>query len=121
MLKTYLLIAAVSVCGVVGQVLLKSGMSAFQNEQLGLNFSTMVAVFSNFNILGGVCLSASGACVWLFVLSRAQLSFALPLSSGLFYILLLLISQFILQEKVTMMRWMGVVVIIAGIFIVTRK
>ena len=121
MLKTYLLISLVSVMGVAGQISLKMGMNSLQNIPMHFTYSTMIALFTNVNILAGVFISAAGAGVWLLVLSRTDISAALPLGTGLYYVLLLLVAQFFLQEKVPLLRWLGAMVILIGIVITTRK
>ena len=48
-------------------------------------------------------------------LSRAELTFAYPLMSGVVYLLLLAIGFFIFHEDITLMRVGGMALIIAGI------
>jgi drug/metabolite transporter (DMT)-like permease len=59
------------------------------------------------------------ALVWLVVLSRASLSFAYPFAS-LTYVLILVFDRFWLNESVPGLRWAGVALIAAGIFLVSR-
>ena len=48
-------------------------------------------------------------------LSRAELTFAYPLMSGVVYLLLLVIGFFIFHENITLIRVGGMALIIAGI------
>jgi len=55
---------------------------------------------------------------WMFVLSRAELSFAFSVDS-LHYILIALSSRVFLKEKVGLWRWMGTALIMIGIIMVS--
>ena len=68
---------------------------------------------------GGLGLFVASAGAWLIVLSKASLSFAYPFVS-LTYALILLFDRFVLQESVSPLRWAGVVLIMAGIVLVSR-
>ncbi len=60
-----------------------------------------------------ICLG-TGMCFWLAVLYRMEVSQAYPFL-GLGYVLVLLASRFWLGEHVSRGRWFGVVLIMAGI------
>jgi drug/metabolite transporter (DMT)-like permease len=55
----------------------------------------------------------------LTLLSRADLSYVLPVTS-LSYILIALMGHFLLHERVSMLRWVGTVMITSGVAIVGR-
>ena len=54
-------------------------------------------------------------------LSRAELTLAYPLMSGIVYLLLLAIGFFIFHEKITLMRIGGMAFILAGITMLAIK
>jgi drug/metabolite transporter (DMT)-like permease len=60
-----------------------------------------------------------GAVFWLAVLSRVNLSWAYPMLS-LGYILVLLFSALVLREPVSALRWIGALVVVVGVFLITR-
>ncbi|MDR2232361.1 MAG: EamA family transporter [Tannerella sp.] len=70
-------------------------------------------------------LAASGACValatilWLYILKHYEFSIAYPLTS-ISFIIGMFASIFIFHEAVPVTRWIGVFLIIAGVFLVTR-
>lgn len=68
-------------------------------------------------LLGIACYGCS-FLLWLFLVSKMNLSFAMPLSVGLVNILVLLGSLFILKEPVTVSQWIGVGVIVIGLAII---
>ena len=61
--------------------------------------------------------------LWLFshmvLLSWADLSYVLPVTS-VGYVLVALTGRFVLHETVSWMRWCGVIVIVAGVMLVSQ-
>lgn len=58
--------------------------------------------------------------LWFFILSRIDLSVALPVGSAS-YIFVLLISAFSLNEPVGLNRWLGTLIIICGISLIAKS
>lgn len=65
----------------------------------------------------GLGLFGISALFWLVVLSRTPLSVAYPFV-GVTYILIVIISRFLLDEQVPPLRWAGVLVVALGIVLV---
>jgi drug/metabolite transporter (DMT)-like permease len=65
-----------------------------------------------------LCLAA-GTALWLVVLYRMEVSRAFPFLS-LGFVLVMLVSRHYLKETVTATRWLGVGLIVGGIFLVAR-
>ncbi|CAN5578330.1 EamA family transporter [soil metagenome] len=65
----------------------------------------------------GLMLFGISAVFWLVVLSRVDLSVAYPFV-GLSYILVVLFARLWLHEPVSLVRWIGVVVVAVGIAII---
>lgn len=69
--------------------------------------------------------AASGICalvamlLWIYVLKRYEFSIVYPLLS-ISYIMGLLVAQFFFHETVPLTRWIGVVIIIIGVFFVVK-
>lgn len=114
----------VSVClAGVAQVTLKVGVDRVSKAGGGAH----IAVGSNGLkdlaaspvIWGGLALFGLSAVVWLFALSRVELSFAYPFAA-LGYVIIVLASLTVLHESVPPLRWAGVALIIAGIVLVAR-
>jgi multidrug transporter EmrE-like cation transporter len=57
----------------------------------------------------------------LVILSRVDLSYAVPLMTGIYFLLLLLTSTLVLRESVTPAHWLGTLLILAGIALTTRS
>lgn len=101
-----------------GQVLQK--LSATQATERGWqNGAWFSIVFLPSTLIAIACL-ASGTALWLYVLANLALSVAYPFLS-LGFVLILLYSNIVLEEPIPLRRWLGVVVIIIGIFIVSHS
>lgn len=106
---------------VLGQFLLKRGMSqvgVIRND-LSIIPETALKVITTPALIGGLVAYALSSIFWLVVLSRVDLSYAYPILS-LGYVLVVLISWLLLGENVTWMRWAGVVVVCFGVWLVSR-
>ncbi|KYP79742.1 EamA family transporter [Ferroacidibacillus organovorans] len=99
---------------VTGQVLFKLGL----NRMGVLTLHNALQVFVSPLILTGLFLYVVATLLWFAVLSRAQLSAVYPLQS-LSYILGLAVSLWILHEDVSLTRWIGAVIILLGVALVT--
>ncbi|MHB8453752.1 MAG: EamA family transporter [Acidiferrobacterales bacterium] len=104
------------------QLLLKEGMRrighfafAWANAiPIGLQ-----AAMSPF-VLAGLFSYAISVVVWMLVLSRVEVSFAYPmLSVG--YIVTAIASNYLFHEDLSASRIAGILVIIAGVFLITRN
>lgn len=115
-----ILILANVFLSVGGQLLLKTGMNkigSFQSANMTGFFSQ--TFFSPF-VWGGLVMYGLGMVTWLILLSKVDLSFAYPMLS-LGYILILFVSFIFLGEQITPLRIFGVVLIVLGVFAVFRS
>jgi multidrug transporter EmrE-like cation transporter len=116
-----LLLLIVSITfSVAGQFTLKRAMNEvgrIGSEQVAEAGNTIVRVAKEPRLWLGLTLFGISAVFWLVVLSRVDLSVAYPLV-GLSYIVVVLFSKLFLQEQVTALRWLGVLVIALGITLV---
>lgn len=107
---------------VAAQFTMKAGMSSAPLRaalEQGVDWRTMLVLFSNKYILTGLFMYAVGAIAWLGVLSRWEVSKAYPLvGSG--FVLTVLIGL-ALGEQVTALRAAGVALICAGVFLVGQS
>jgi len=107
---------------VVGQLLLKMGM--LRMGKFSLNISTIVQQYArillNPLVIAGIFSFALSMLVWLYVLSRLELSVAFPFVA-LNYVLILFASHFLLKETITPLKIMGVAVIVTGVYLVSRS
>lgn len=116
-----LVVAAAMSCA--NQLLLKAGVS--QGGPIGISLDGLVVlvrrIFTTPLILVGYALGVLTNLVWLAALSRFEISFASPVMAGLTFVFLLASSALILGETVGANRWVGTLLIVAGMFLVGRK
>lgn len=110
------------ITAVIGQLLLKQGMSGTGALSLGEGsiVSLFVRVFTNPWVILGLACYVGGLIFWLIALSRAPLSFVYPFAA-LTMALVVLSSAVIFHETITPLRLFGVAVIITGVFVVARS
>lgn len=107
---------------VSGQILLKIGIN-----HIGMvNFSNLDALKQLFFgviksplVISGLFLYVISAAIWLVVLSAVDLSFAYPFI-GFTYVMVLVLSKFILKEDVNPIRWAGALIITIGVIVISR-
>ncbi len=111
-----------SVClAAVAQLTLKHGMNQVTaaGGEVSLSGDSLKAIATNVVVWSGLALFGLSAVVWLFVLSRASLSFAYPFAS-LTYAIIVLADRFALHQEIPAARWIDVALIIAGIVLVAQ-
>jgi multidrug transporter EmrE-like cation transporter len=120
--KTYILLFLMVSLGSIGNTILDKGMK----EVGSLDLSTSAAFWTGFHHtfgsatiwLGIVCMLLFMVCHML-VLSWADYSFVMPFSA-VAYALVPLLGYLWLHEEVPETRWIGIVLILAGVYLVSR-
>lgn len=102
---------------------MKTGMS--QVGEIGglgelFNPSTVFRIFTNVYVIGGLLLYASFVILWLGALSNLDVSFMYPLLS-LAYVVAAILAFIFLKEDIILLRWAGIVVVVAGCFMIVRS
>jgi drug/metabolite transporter (DMT)-like permease len=123
--KTMFALSLVLICiffAAGGQIVMKSGMS--QVGEIGslgqlLNLGTLSRIFINPRILIGLFCYGVSAILWLGALSTLNVSFMYPLLS-LSYIITAIVASIFLREEMTLLRWVGIFVVVGGCFLITR-
>jgi drug/metabolite transporter (DMT)-like permease len=95
-----------------GQILFKAARSIQPDAPL-------VALFLHPETWLGFAVYGLSALVWLWVLTKAQLSYAYPLLA-LTFPLVVALSAFFFAESVSVLRWVGVGVIVLGVSLLAR-
>jgi len=116
-----LILLSISIA-VVGQLLLKIGINRIGMSDfgsLGSLGSFFTGVVKSPLVMTGLFLYLISAAIWMIVLSTVDLSFAYPFL-GFTYVLVLVISKFILKEDVNPIRWIGAFIITAGVVVISR-
>lgn len=117
-----LILCSVS-CSAVAQILLKTGMSrqmVVSAMSDGQAIKIALAIALNPWVVGGLGLYFVGAVVWLFVLARAEVSYAYPFVA-VGFVLTLLLGRFVMGDAVTVARIVGTVLVGAGVVLIARQ
>lgn len=109
---TYIFLAINIVFLATGQILWKLGMDKMD----GFN---IVSIILNPDIISGVALYGLATLLWLYILSKEELSFAYPLQS-ITYVLGTILAIFVFHENVSLLRWLGIATIIIGATLVAK-
>jgi multidrug transporter EmrE-like cation transporter len=72
-------------------------------------------------LLAWIFFAGISAALWIFVVSRFELSLAFPISTTLSYILILICSWWLFGEQMSVTRWIGIALMGAGIFITAQS
>ncbi|MHB1529137.1 MAG: DMT family transporter [Acidiferrobacteraceae bacterium] len=104
------------------QLLLKEGMRRIGHFSFAWDNVAPVGlkVISNAFVLGGLSFYVVSVVVWLLVLSRVSVSFAYPMLS-IGYIVNAIGARFLFGETLSVWRITGILVIIAGVFLVAQN
>lgn len=111
--RKYLVLAGVAVFGSAGDSLLSRGMKEIGNVSI-THLPTLLLAVRNPWVVGGTFLLMAFFAAYMTALSWADLTYVLPATS-IGYVLLALIAKFALHEQVTPARWVGILLITAGV------
>ncbi len=122
LIKSILLILLSISIAVGGQIILKIGMNRIGFINVN-SFQTLGKFFSEVIksplVWVGLLLYVLSAAIWLVILSAVDLSFAYPFI-GVTYVMVLILSKFILKEDVNPLRWAGAAIITIGVVVISR-
>jgi multidrug transporter EmrE-like cation transporter len=104
------------------QLLLKTGMNQIGHFEFSVANLVPISlkVMVNLPIMVGLFAYVLSVGVWLLVLSRVQVSFAYPMLS-IGYIVSAVAAYYLLGEDLSALRIAGIVVIMAGVFLVSQS
>lgn len=114
---TYLLLLVNIILLVLGQTLWKTGLAGLE---VRFDPVSIVKLFLNPYIAGGLVIYAVATVVWLYVLSKSELSMIYPLQS-LSYVIAAIIAVVLFKENIPLTRWAGIGLIMAGAYFVALK
>lgn len=121
-MNTLLLILVSCVLTAVGQIAFKWGMQGFADASLsGTGLPRLLwNILTTPSIVGGFIAFGLGAVLWLFALARTELSYAVPLAS-ITYVLVLMAGVLLFKETLTLPRLGGTALIAAGVVLISMK
>lgn len=98
-----------------GLILFKLGSA---NSNLSLNIFGFTINYSIKMILGLLCYGFSFV-LWMLIVSKTNLTIAMPLSVAIVNTLVVLGSCLILKEKITLIQGIGIFIVVFGVCVMT--
>ena len=83
------------------------------------NPSTLFRLFINPYVLTGMFLSVIALVLWLSAMTTLDISLMYPLIS-LSYVVVAIIAVIFLKEDITLLRWIGIFMVVGGCFLISR-
>lgn len=110
-----------------GQLLLKKGSQILRetltwqkNDQFDLQLIKKIfSIFIEPHILIAIVLYVVGLLVWVKILSQSELNYAYPILISITILITIIASAFIYKESITVLKLLGIICIIVGIFLMT--
>lgn len=119
MVKNLILIIATVCLNTAGQFMMKAGINKIGKIGLANMADSFLKVITSGYIISGFCSYAVSAVLWILILSRSELSWAFPMVS-LSYVITALLAPVLLNETFSIQRFVGILVICVGVFLVSR-
>ena len=111
--RKYLVLAGVTVFAAAGDSMLSYGMK--QTGSISIHhLQGLVSAVLNPYVAVGILLLLAFFAAYMNALSWADLTYVLPATS-LGYVLLALVAKFALHEQISLLRWLGIVLISGGV------
>ena len=114
--KTFLFAGVAVLSNVLGNFALSLGMRQF-GSMVSVSVASLGAALLNLWVAGGICLLAVWMLSQLSLLSWADLSYVLPITSAS-YVLTALLGAVALHEYVSRVHWIGIGLIFLGVMLV---
>ena len=117
----YFLILPIIICTVIGQLLVKHGISLLGKVSFSIKgiLFFLIKAFTNLYIFSGLILSIIATCIWFIVLTKIPLSRAYPFMA-LTFAFVVILSAYIFKETTSWLSWVGLTLICLGIILITR-
>jgi len=116
-----LLVASAAIMGGVAQVLLKKGlMNVGKLSLIEMTKQFVKITITNPYVFAGLLIYVISTIIYLAALSRGELSILYPIIS-ISYVITAVLAVLFLNEKITITRWIGIITIVVGVFLVVWK
>lgn len=119
-LKEFGLLLISILSSVAGQFFLKAGALKLGKVNASNWISHILGIATNPELVVGLAFYGIGACAYILLLTRVQLSIAGP-SISLVYVFSLLLGYFAFGEVIPLSRMVGMALIICGVILVVGK
>jgi len=112
-------ITLIVVTNTIGNILLGEGMQRMPDFQRTSALAYVAQLITNWYVVGGTALLIIWMIAQLSMFTWADLSYVLPVTASA-YILTALLSKYFLGERISIARWIGIVIISFGVVLVAE-
>lgn len=121
-IRFWILVLTFAMSSSGGLLLIKKAFNAQKYEGISpWQIEGILQLFYGGIFLPGFFLYLTGFLIWLYILSKNDLSTAFPIASGMLYIGILMSSTLFLHEKLTTIRIAGVFFILLGTILISKS
>lgn len=117
-MTNFILFAIGILIGSIGAIFLKIGSGNIMPFTFSLKWIT--GIVANLYLMAGFLLYFLAAGVWIYLMTKLPVSFVQPILA-LTYAVTPILAMIFLKEYVSAIRWLGISVIIIGVFIISRS
>lgn len=118
-MQSYVYVFSSILLGAVGQVLMKLGTSRVSLIDAEGLIRKLLQLFLQPYIAGGLLCYGVSAVLWIFAISRMQLSQAYPMVA-LGYVIVFILSVMLFKEDVSVHKIGGLILIVSGVVVLAR-
>ncbi|MBU2472884.1 MAG: EamA family transporter [Patescibacteria group bacterium] len=116
MFKIFIIICALF-SNVIAQFSLRKGMMDIDINIV--SFSKLLEIISSSYVLLGLLFYGISFTLYVYLLSKFELSFIYPITMSAGFVLLLIFSVLLLDETFTLSKLIGIILVSAGIIVIT--
>ncbi|MFA5406114.1 MAG: EamA family transporter [Candidatus Nanoarchaeia archaeon] len=98
----------------IGQVVWRKGAGGALKK---ISIKNIIKMLMKPLVIMGLCIYVLSALLWIMVLSNTEVSYAFPFIA-LGYVIVAIMSKFLLKEEIKPMRILGIIIIVSGVIIV---
>ena len=124
MLRSLWLVALAAFNMLAVQLVLKKGVAGGPPVEMSAPADILALatrVLTTPLLILGYALSVVNSLVWIMILSRMEVSLAVPLMMGIYFLMLLIASRMLLHEVITPARFAGTLLIAVGVWFISCK
>lgn len=119
-MSKFFLLSLVIILNVLGHVFLKAGMNKIGVISPVALLNDFGKIFSTPFIFVGLASYVVSVAMYMVVLSKTHLSYAYPVLNSTAFVLIVLVSWQIFREPFSTFKWMGIVLIFAGVLLIGK-
>jgi len=120
MIKSIIILLVSIISGVIGQLFLKKGGLNLPEFSFDNIIPILKEILRNSYLISWFVLGGISAFAWMIAVSKFELSFVFPFNQALTFILVVYFSSIFFHEAISPLRWLGIILLIIGIFLVAK-